>query len=501
MSPRIVDLSSSSKLPEGHALSMVQAVHGANPFRLMALPGELLLHVLRFALIPEKRHQEDIKRFIRRGANLKLVCHKFDTAISTILHQHMHAFRLDEGLSAAAFPWHISGKFGRLFAQEIQGYWTSIHGSSWPRLPDLHAASKAVGFTKTPTIRTLSLDLRRQPTSFAHGEVAAPGGPVLGRTITTSILTRLLMAGPNLQELNLRISPDRDTVRIVEHLVCSTPGLRSLHLEVDCSGDAPPGRTVIKLQNMVEEGVTYSSLEHFVLRCPGARVECVNHPSGGPKFLDRLPYLKHFGLCATALDVDAEPLEWLAGILHHTPELRALQFAVDLLTIGSVSSDDECYGLIRLPHLTDLVIEETYADTSFLRSLDAPHLWAVRLRSRVKVETWPICRPNQFPALSMVNIWCPGVSAQRLTALGVPRWRFDYDPNLDGYHNDKHYHQQEFPAVIRPFNRPRPEPWKVSTITATMNERDTRGPAATTVATTQERDTQAPAAKRQRVTR
>ncbi|KAK0525477.1 hypothetical protein OC834_005163 [Tilletia horrida] len=463
-------VSSSSLLFAGQVSLAVQPAHDASPFKLLALPGELLLHTLRFALIPEKRHKEDIKRYIRRGVNLKLVCHKFNRAISAILHQHMHAFLLDEGLSAEDFPWHVCARF---FALQLQGYWTSINGASWSQLPDLHAASKAVGFTKTPTIRTLSLDLRRQPTSFEHGEVAAPGGSVLGRTITTSLLTRMLMAAPNLQELNLRISPDRDTIHMVEQLVCTTPGLRSLQIEIDCRGVVPVGHAVIRLQNMVEEGTTYSSLERFVLRCPGVRVQCVDDNSGGPKFVDRLPHLKYFGLCATALDVDLEPLEWLAAVLRQTPELRGLQFAVDLLEVGSVSSDDEWYAPIRLPHLTDLVLEETYADTAFLRFLDAPHLWAVRIRSRVMVETWPICRRDQFPSLSIVNIWCPGVSSQRLTALGVPRWRFAFDPNLDGHHNDHHYHYQPFCAAIIPWNRPRPEPWNVGVFTVIKHENDT----------------------------
>ncbi|KAK0544437.1 hypothetical protein OC844_007466 [Tilletia horrida] len=461
---------------EGQPFFPVRAADEGTVFNLMGLPGELLLHTLRFALIPEKQHKEDIKRYIRRGAKLKLVCHKFNQALSTILHQHMHAFGLDEGLPAEAFPWHVSS---RSFAHgSIESYWTSINGSSWSQLPDLHAASKAIGFIKTPTIRTLSLDLRRQPTSIEHGEPAAPGGLVLGRTITTSILTRMLMAAPNLQELNLRISPDRDTIRMVEHLICATPTLRSLQVEIDCSGLVAVGQAVIRLQNMVKEGTTWSSLERFVLRCPGVRVECVDENRGSPKFVDRLPYLKYFGLCATALDVDMEPLEWLAGILRQTPELRGLQFAVDLLEVGSVPSDEEWYAPITLPHLTDVVLEETYADTAFLRSLDAPHLWALRIRSRVKAETWPICRHDQFPALSTVNIWCPGVSAQRLTALGVPRWRFDFDPNVDGHHNDHYYHHQPFPAAILPWDRPRPEPWNAGVPTVTEHERGTSEPSA-----------------------
>ncbi|KAK0525859.1 hypothetical protein OC842_005376 [Tilletia horrida] len=442
----------------------------------MALPGELLVHILRFAIAPDKHHEADVKRYIRRAAGLKLVCSKFKAAVSMVLHQHMHTFHVDKNLPAERAPWHVGSRY---LTCGIQGYWKKINGPAWSNLPDLAAVSKAVGFIRTPTIRTLSLDLRRQPSSIEHGEVPAPGCSVLGRTIVNSVLTRLLMAGPNLQELNLRISPDQDTVSLVEHIVRNTPHLRSLQLEIDANGYCSAGHTVVKLQNMVKTGVTYSSLECFVLRCPGVTVQCFDGHSGSPSFVDRLPYVNCFGLFATRLDVGTQPLDWLAKVLRHTPHLGACHFSVDTDTADPLSSGAKRYAPMRLPHLTDLVLEESNVDTSFLRSFDAPHLSAVRIRSRVRVETWPICSRNHFPALSFVNIWCPGVAAKRLTALGVPRWRFDYEPNLDDWHNDYNYHHQEFPAVILPFGRTRPQTRIPDTCTPTKresNESNTEGP-------------------------
>ncbi|KAK0524671.1 hypothetical protein OC834_000480 [Tilletia horrida] len=406
------------------------------------MPSEILVHILRYALVPVQVEQENMQAFIRRGTRLKLICKKFNASLIYILSKHFHAFGFDLGMTAVDFPWHPQAKS----LLRCNMFWINLHGSWWRHYPRITAVSHGLATSNIEGLLTLSLDLRREPPPYGIDTPSRNQLPLCRQRIN-AMLTRLLMSATRLEELYIRLSPDVDAIHIVEHLICNNPALRCVLIEIDCSGRSHPAPATVRLNNMVEAGTLYSRFQCFILRCPGVKVQCHDDDGNSDRFFARLSGATQFALSAEALDTGAAPWSWLNNLFRNSPKLQECQFTVDMHTYDDFGSTaDAALHQVCLPDLTDLVIEAPGLDSAFFQRLDAPHLANLRVRSDVPVDHWPQCSPNRFPLLSTANILCPGVSAQRLIALGLSPSTFHR--NLDYNHNFHVYHHEEFAAAI-----------------------------------------------------
>ncbi|KAK0553245.1 hypothetical protein OC844_006331 [Tilletia horrida] len=391
-------------------------------------------------MIPDKLAEETLQDYVQRGCTLKLVCKQFARATTQHFRQHFHAFGPPHPVTAVDYPWHPLS-----FNPEISKfYWEPLYGAKgWNRYPDVCKTERSLSITRLPTVRFLSLDLRRKN---GHYELRRNGVRRSYRPAISSILARLVLSARNLEELNLRISPDQESIHSVEHLLSITPTLRRIVIEVDQSGPLYPREVRFRLQNTVHEGIAYQALDRFVLRCPGISIECRDSRGSKSDFIYRLRNVKHFSISTRRLISGMSDRHWLWSVLQRTPLLEACQFAVDVHPTNYISPSPECANAVSLRYLTDLVLEAPGVHTGLLRQLDAPRLTNLRVGSDVIVDEWPSCRFNQFPALSMVNIRCPGPSALRLTRLGIPFCKFWR--NLDDENNYEIWNLWPFSAVI-----------------------------------------------------
>ncbi|KAK0538338.1 hypothetical protein OC834_000486 [Tilletia horrida] len=383
-----------------------------------------------------------MQAYTERGLVLKLVSRKFAQATTQHFRQHLHAFGPPHPVTAIHQPWHPPSYSAQLRAH----FWGQLYGpKQWNRYPNLALAQHSLTLTSIPSLRTLSLDIRRKT---GHYELRGNGVRASNGPIISNILTRLIESAHNLEELNLRISPDQETIDAVERLLCVAPALRGVVIEVDCLGDILLTDVTFRLANITKDPNFYRSLEHFVLRCPGVTVDCEHTQTSESKFACRLLDVKQFAISARRLKGNASDWQWLWALLQRTRVLQACQLSIDLGClhwVPSTISEDEVAPL-ALHHLTDLILEMPGIDTHLLRKLDAPQLSNLCFRTNVEDRFWPLCKFNQFPSLSRVTVWTNGPSAARLSRLGVPFCKFWR--NLDAFHNYEHCHSFSFSATI-----------------------------------------------------
>ncbi|KAK0525472.1 hypothetical protein OC834_005158 [Tilletia horrida] len=372
-------------MPEASSASTASA-HAPN---IIALPGELLLHVVRHAMTPDKMEQETLQAYLKRGLTLKLVSKKFAEATAQHLQHHLHAYGTPLAITSEKQPWHPQSKNIEAYGK----YWGTIYGRKyWDRFPNLAMTKHALSLTKIPSLRTLSLDIRHK---HGHYELRTNGVRASNGTDITYILTRLIESARNLNELNLRISPDRETLRAVEQLLRATPTLLYVNIEIDSAKSLPRPKVVFQLHHIVDESTTYRSFEHFVLRCPD---------------------VKHFGICARELRSHTKDWRWLWQLLSCTPELRVCQFATVMPSWNGASSRISNPKPRTLRHLTDLTLEIAGVDTNLFRHLGPSALRLTRLgvpfckfwrNLRPPWHNYDPCHDTSFSAALHGPTWAP----------------------------------------------------------------------------------------------
>ncbi|KAK0526715.1 hypothetical protein OC835_005197 [Tilletia horrida] len=431
--------------PSSSSLHLTGSTTRSSRLPFKALPGEVVLNIVKFALIPDKFDKETLHAYITRSLVLKSVSRTFYAATAMLLTHHMHAFRPlhDIALQAQNSPWNIG-----LFTHPAlkRRFWVSQHGDDYPKFNDMSIVRKALRFTKLPTIRSLSLDLRmRQPTRGAgsHDAWWSPAAVVL---------TRILMGCEVLQEFNVRLPAQKDLLQIAEHIVASSPNLRRVGIDIDSAYVAhKDDRPTFDLRNIVEPGHHYRALDQLVVRGPFtifafAPVDDDLHDM----LLSRLQHVTVLGLLGSEFVGSVPSLTWLAKVMASTPLLRACQFAFDYPQdhpdLGSCFHDGTP---INLPNLADLHIEVQGSGNDLFTHLSAPNLYALKIRSTVHVNRWAKLRQDQFPNLFTVSIWAPGPSLRRLEAMGISSFRYQHTLSVaHNYHLD-HYNDPSPPEYFR----------------------------------------------------
>ncbi|KAK0522577.1 hypothetical protein OC842_006425, partial [Tilletia horrida] len=224
---------------------------------ITALPGELLLRIVRYAMTPDKVEQETMHTYLERSLTLQLVSKKFAKATTQHIQHHLHAYGTPLAITSKQQLWHPQSDNIELRAE----YWGKIYGLEyWNRLPDLATTKHGLSLTKIPSVRHLSLDIRQK---HGHYELRSNGVRASNGPNITYILTRLIESARNLSELNLRISPDKETLRAVEQLLHATPTLRHVNIEIDKTQSRRRPQVVFQLSRIVDGTNTYQSFEHF----------------------------------------------------------------------------------------------------------------------------------------------------------------------------------------------------------------------------------------------
>ncbi|KAE8209215.1 hypothetical protein CF327_g6776 [Tilletia walkeri] len=271
------------------------------------------------------------------------------------------------------------------------------------------------------------------------------------------ILTRIATSSFGIEELNLRVSPQQDLLDIVSDIVNRNKRLRIVRIDVNST--VVSNRNIsptIRLDRMFGCYKARVPLERFILRAPGCNIKTfATSKQQQANFFKHLRCVQEFVMACHVFNALLPTMIWTYHLLRHMPKLEFGDVAVYAPDSHTTSMSDVDLPLLHMHSLEKLSIQIPEVDTHFLRSINALCLFKLRIKSSVPVELWPACVDNHFPNLFIANVMCPGPSAPRIRALGVPERSF-YQ-NLGNMHNHVRPHNQPFLAYIKPYGRRRQE--------------------------------------------
>ncbi|KAE8222312.1 hypothetical protein CF319_g4465 [Tilletia indica] len=375
-------------------------------------------------------------------------------------------------ISPSTAPWHV-GPFDSF--TEHRAYWSQYCGSSATKTYQYMHFNRCITTDRILTIRTLSLDVRAVGVHHsgidndADDVTSVLGGPL---SDVVSILTRLSSTCFSLEEFNIRLPPYQPAVDAVEGIVARNIDLRRLHIDIDSTARIHQGRLIrLDLSNLVESSSTYNQLQKLVLRAPGTNVYYRNHDIHSPdsslaqqRFIERLSTVTEFAIACSAFVASTPSWEFAHLLFRSAPILRKCEFSVYGTDNTWFNKTYSTHSTLHLLHLQDLVLQLPDVDSYLIRLVSAPGLLRLKIRSSIAVEQWPFCSVDQFPALAIVQILCPGPSFIRLDVLGIPQDR--YERYCSEVHNRTFDHHGEFFAQLLPINdhtqQDLPPPFSVS---------------------------------------
>ncbi|KAE8185307.1 hypothetical protein A4X03_0g7650 [Tilletia caries] len=326
-------------------------------------------------------------------------------------------------------------------------YWLHHHGPEYDRLPHLQFVATWLSVPRNLNPRELSVDIRipNLPRSLGQRTFSELHTP---KWITcANILTRILVSSSRLEVFNIRMSAQTQLLGLIEQILRNNPQLNHVNIDVDTAHfyERFP-RPTFNLAKISDRNVQYRPFTHFVFRGPNTDVLAAESATD----LLRFSEVKVAGFATAAFFTTGFNDRWAMDFMRAATRLQAFEFSVGRKQTGGLYSPTEP-GPIKLPDLTDLILDFHELDYRILILLQAPLLNGLRLRSNVDVARHGACRPNHFPSLFVVNIVSRSPSALRLAALGIARWKYEH--NLFGIHNDFDTHSKEFQAYIKPYAR------------------------------------------------
>ncbi|KAK0523622.1 hypothetical protein OC834_005832 [Tilletia horrida] len=418
------------------------------------LPGELLLRIVGFAVLPDNPSREDLVKYVRRSRPLQLVNKQFKAAVDRVVGLHFHAFRpaLPYALKVYAGPWHpavlASVQVHRCYWQWHQGHHTRIG-------PDLKFAQKALTLARLPYLRTISLDLRAQE-PFTQSSLRLWKTKHAPRWVHASaILTHLLVSATSIEDLVIRLSPQQELLDFVVELISKNKSLVRIQIDVDSAVvNGRNLRPTIHLDRVTSPAVPYAAVKRFIVRAPSCDIRFFHMVDAHPPFYKRLAAAEEISISCCNFSTNIPNPLWIATLLRATPAAHVFEICIerpDDFDVSGFGADDRP---IHLPQLYELGVQVPDVDTSLLRLLRAPELYAFRFHTSVPVTQWARLLPDHFPALFIAQLSANGPSADRLRNLGVPMHKCAQ--NLQGHHNFTTSHCRVLNAFIKPYDRPRP---------------------------------------------
>ncbi|KAK0522352.1 hypothetical protein OC842_006488 [Tilletia horrida] len=417
------------------------------------LPGEVLIHILKFVLVPDQPQAETLASYAARATPYRLLCARFNAAVDCVAGIHAHTF---------PGPQLTPIQIGTVSAHPTPHASVNAHRKYWsnflpqPRDRQRHTFAQTLMqnliVPRLPALRSISIDLviptlkRRRP-SLSDSDTSTEEGAVL------PFLHRLSANSHSMEFLHVRIPASQRCIDAIETVIAKNTQLASICVEVDSTGTAAATRPTLRLNNITLGHTAYAAVRRFVIRAPTCDVHFIVSPHRQRPFFDRLAQATEVGLVCYAFATTLPNWYWLYTLLRMTPDLAMCDIGIASPDDHFVPHSDLPVRPFRLPNLVHLSIHIPEIDTHMLRSMDAPFLYLLRLRSAVHIELWPDCDEGHFPSLFIVNVTCPGPSALRMEVLGIEEQ--DFSHNYDTGHEYFDPLREDFVVYIKPYERAR----------------------------------------------
>ncbi|KAE8222153.1 hypothetical protein CF319_g4598 [Tilletia indica] len=438
---------------------------------------EIVLQLVRNHLEPRPRDQQSLKAFVAETLPWQKLSWKFKLAIDIVIGMHFHTFNFPDhhGVHDDTAPWHVSNR-DRLMLH--RNYWKYYQGQTSTTIPTFTDIINSLTPGRLPTLRCVSLDVRAM-------EPISRSSLRLWKTLhtprwvqTTHILSCLANACRGIEELNIRVSPQQDMLNIIQDIVVRNKKLRNIRIDVDSTVVNNRNiRSTIRLDKMFGCTLSRAPLERLIIRAPGCNIKTfATSQEQQSRFFQYLRSTKEFVLACAVFNALLPTMLWIYQLFQHMPKLELGDIAVQAPDTHKLTLKDVKLPILHMHALDKLSLQIPEVDTYLLRSINALGLYKLRIKSAIPVSDWPTCIDSHFPNLFIVNIHCPGPSALRLSALGIPH-RCSYH-NLGGMHNRTRSHNQPFLAYIKPYSCRRndhPEPPAVPYPPPVMFEADVNG--------------------------
>ncbi|KAE8229125.1 hypothetical protein CF326_g5913 [Tilletia indica] len=430
--------------------------------------------ILQHFIEARRRSDKTLKTLLISTLPLSRLSWKLKLATDVILGLHFHAFSQPRhlGTHENRAPWHVDTLSAIALHRE---YWNYYQGEERQRAPAIRDVFNSLIPSRLPTLRCVSLDLRPQEPMTASSLREWKTKHLPPWIYTSVILERIALGSRGIEELSVRLTPQQDLIDFVVRIVANNPKLRVLRIEVDSA--VVSGRNIrpyIKLHSMFPRHAPPLSLERFVLRAPSCDVVTYDgtYPDL-PAFYQHLRATKEFVLVCSVFQAIKPTVPWIHFLLSHMPNVVHFDFAVHAPDSRHRPMGNTTLPMVHLHALERMSIQMPEVDTHLLRRLNALSLYKLRIKSSVPISDWPVCEDNHFPNLFIANMMCPGPSATRIRAVGVPdRWFYQ---NLGDTHNWTDAHSLPFLAYIKPYSRRRYEPPAPETSPATHDTAEDSG--------------------------
>ncbi|KAE8250716.1 hypothetical protein A4X13_0g4458 [Tilletia indica] len=422
-----------------------------NPSLADRFPGEIVLHILRNFMEPRPGEHQSLKAFVADTIPWQKLSWKFKLAIDAIIGMHFHTFDFPDhhGVHDDTAPWHVGTRDHMVLHRN---YWKHYQGKTATIIPTFSDIVNSLTPGRLPALRCVSLDVRAmEPTSRSSLR--------LWKTLhtprwvqTTHILSCLANASRGIEELNIRVSPQQDLLNIINDIVDRNKNLRIIRIDVDSTVvNNRNMQSTIRLDNMFGSTLPRAPLEQLIIRAPGCKIKTfATSQQLQTHFFRHLRIAKELVLACSVFNALLPTLIWTYQLLQHMPNLELGDIAVYAPDSHKLNTKDVELPMLHMHALDKLSLQIPEVDTHLLRSINALKLYKLRIKSTIPVSDWPICVDSHFPNLFIVNVQCPGPSALRLSALGIPH-RCSYH-NLGGMHNRTRFHTQPFLAYIKPYS-------------------------------------------------
>ncbi|KAK0557779.1 hypothetical protein OC844_005493 [Tilletia horrida] len=420
----------------------------------MPLPGEVLLHILKFVLVPEVPDKESLSSYVSRATPFRLVSLRFNAAVEAIAGIHAHTFP-----GPLQSPLHIES----ISCHPTPHVSLNAHRKYWsyflPRQRDRQCTQFALDtlryltIPRLPNLRTISIDFvitnqkrKRDCTDSA----------LYDEGVVVAALERISSTSHSIEQAYLRIPPSQRCIDLVQSIVAKNAALQSLCVEVDSAVSNSSFRPKFLLNHLTLPHMRYAPLRRFVVRAPSCDVHFIVAPHRQRPFFRRLAEVTEFGLVSYNFATTLPNWYWVYILLRSTPALVLCDIAITMPDDHHLPQASTPVRPFQMAHLQQLSLHIPEIDTHMLSSMDAPYLYILRLRSTVHIELWPNCGEDHFPSLFIVNIICPGPSGLRLDVLGIEYE--NYYHNLGTGHDYYQASRNDFLAYIKPYDRVRPKP-------------------------------------------
>ncbi|KAK0524205.1 hypothetical protein OC834_005619 [Tilletia horrida] len=417
------------------------------------LPGELLIHILKFVLVPEAPEQETLASYAARATPFRLVSLRFNAAVEAIAGIHAHAFP-----GPYMRPMHVACISGHPTPHSSLNahhrYWSYFLPPQRDRQRHQFAQSmlRYLTIARLPSLRSVSIDFVIPSLKRKRSESTSP----YDESLIIPALERMSAASHSIEHAYIRLPPSQRCIDLVQSIIAKNCGLQSFCIEVDSSIPNGNVKPKFRLNNFTLAHVRYAPLQRFVLRAPSCDVDFILAPHRQSPFFTRLADVKEFGLICYSFATTLPNWYWVYVLFRSSSALVFCDIAFAMPDEHHVPRSKTRVRRFRMPHLQQLSIHIPEVDTHLLRRMQAPFLYTLRLRSSVHIAQWPICDEEHFPSLFIVNIICPGPAGPRMEALGIA---FDnYNHNFGAGHHYHQAHRDDFLAYIKPYDRARPKP-------------------------------------------